>query len=482
MNESKPGANAPPDDGAVASSSLTSETATTNTTETNLNPKGTMNMNTTDNTSLVAGTTVTGIVESKNQHGVNLTVGGAPAFLPVANLGETSIGDLVKGTEIAVTVVDTTGAKPRVTIAAVAQDATETAVTGENLTVASGTATEEGTAAVVESTEDAPAAGESTEGDDLQASIARLAATWGASVKIEVSGRKPSSKPVKAKKAPVPVANAVVAEPVVAPAQAVVVEPVAVVASEVTEAPVVETAPLSPKEAFFASIHEGDEVTASVKFKKDFGVHLVVGKFGFGLLHVSEMPGANMEAKKAFLAGLKYKQELKVRVIKVDAAASRLGFSMVSDEKAAFFASLKVGTVVEGVVVGSKEIGAFVNIGKTVGFLHVSEVEGKSREVRDAKLASFKRDDKLELVVIDINREKQEVRLSQKRLPLAALEVGSTVTGSFSSVRGTTIHVDLEVGGRGLLPKKGGKRYEYGEAITATVKSVNVARGEVELA
>ncbi|RTL41727.1 MAG: S1 RNA-binding domain-containing protein [Candidatus Melainabacteria bacterium] len=476
MNESKPGATAPPDDSASALSSLTSAVEPNNNNNnnpetSNINPKGTMNMTTTTNTTpaattLVEGATVTGVVESKNQHGASVNIDGTSAFLPVGLLGDTSLSDLAKGTEIAVNVVDTSGAKPRVAIADTAPAATTevTEVTEVNAEVVTETAQAE---TEVE-----------TGADDLQDSIASLAAKWGASVKFESGSRKPSSKPGKPKAARV--VEAPVAKVVTETAPAVEEKTVAVVEPET--APVVEVSePVSEKAAFFGTVKVGDELTATVKFKKDFGVHLVVGKLGFGLLHVSEMPGTTMEDRKAFLTGLKYKQELKVRVIKVDAAANRLGFSMVADEKAEFFASLKVGTVVEGTVSGTKEIGAFINLGKTVGFLHVSEVDGKSREVRDAKLAGFKRGDKLELVVVDVNRDKQEVRLSQRRLSLATLTPGASVTGTFSSVRGNTIVVDLEVGGRGLLAKKGSKRYEYGETIVASVKSVNVAQGTVEL-
>lgn len=479
MNESKPGATAPPDDSASALSSLTSAVEPNNNNNnnnpetSNINPKGTMNMTTTNNTTpaattLVEGATVTGVVESKNQHGASVNIDGTSAFLPVGLLGDTSLSDLAKGTEIAVNVVDTSGAKPRVAIADTAP-----AATTEVTEVSAEVVTETAPAAATTEVETAD-----TGADELQDSIARLAASWGASVKFESGSRKPSSKPGKPKAARV--VEAPVAKVVTETAPAVEEKTVAVVEPET--APVVEVSePVSEKAAFFGTVKVGDELTATVKFKKDFGVHLVVGKLGFGLLHVSEMPGTTMEDRKAFLTGLKYKQELKVRVIKVDAAANRLGFSMVADEKAEFFASLKVGTVVEGTVSGTKEIGAFINLGKTVGFLHVSEVDGKSREVRDAKLAGFKRGDKLELVVVDVNRDKQEVRLSQRRLSLATLTPGASVTGTFSSVRGNTIVVDLEVGGRGLLAKKGSKRYEYGETIVAAVKSVNVAQGTVEL-
>lgn len=459
MNEStKPGAQAPPDD-ASAPSSLASETATTNTNpNTNPNHEGTEAMNNTTSTTtttLVEGATVTGVVESKNQHGASLNIDGTTAFLPVAALNGTELSEIAKGTELAVIVVSTDGAKPRV---AIASDVVESAATE----VVEPVTTVEAVAVA-----DEPIA----EGDELSASISALASAWGASVKFESGTRKGSNK-AKPSRKPVVVAP-VVAEPVTVK----VVEPVAVVVE-----PVAVVEPKSPKAAFLETIKVGETVTASVKFKKEFGVHLTVGKLGFGLLHVSEMPGTTPAERADFLGKLRYKQELQVRVIKVDTEAGRLGFSLIADEKAEFFASLKVGAVVEGTVSGTKEIGAFINLGKTVGFLHVSEVDGQTREVRDSKLASFKRGEKIELVVVDVNREKQEVRLSQRRLQLAGVVAGAEVTGTFVHVRNNTVVVDLDCGARGFLPKKqGGKRYENGETITATVKSVNIGQGTVEL-
>lgn len=465
MNEStKPGAQAPPDD-ASAPSSLTSETATTNTNRnTNPNNEGNQAMNTTNSntTTLVEGATVTGVVESKNQHGASLNIDGTSAFLPVTEMGGTSISDLAKGTELAVTVVSTDGVKPRVAIASdVAETATEVV---ESFTTVE-TSADAFAATVANSVADEPIA----DNDELNASISALANAWGASVSFESGNRKGSNKAKPSRK--------VFVAPVVAkPVTVKVVEPKAVVVEQVV---VVE--PKSPKAAFLASINVGDTVTASVKFKKEFGVHLTVGKLGFGLLHVSEMPGTTPADRADFLSKLRYKQELAVRVIKVDAEAGRLGFSLIADEKAEFFATLKVGSTVEGIVTGTKEIGAFINLGKTVGFLHVSEVDGQTREVRDTKLAGFKRGDKLELVVVDVNSAKQEVRLSQRRLQLAGVVAGTEVTGTFLHVRNNVVVVDLEVGARGFLPKNGGKRYENGEQVTATVKSVNFANGTVEL-
>jgi hypothetical protein len=169
------------DDTAIPPVSATSVlSSTTNT----INPKGPQTMNTTSTSTLVEGATVTGIVQSKNQHGVTLDVAGQSTFLPVGQLGDTPISDLAKGTELAVTVVDTTGAKPRVAIAAAVTEVAAPAVVTEVTEVAS--AVTEVADAAVETEED-------TADDELKASIAKLAGAWGASVKFE-KARTPSNK------------------------------------------------------------------------------------------------------------------------------------------------------------------------------------------------------------------------------------------------------------------------------------------------
>lgn len=457
-------------------------------TTTTINPDQESENMTTTTTTLVAGDTHTGIVTSKNQHGATVSIDGQVAFLPK---GESDLSDLAKGTEVAVTVIDTEGAKPRVAIASpeivtysTAQPAVE--------------AVEPSTEAAVEET---GVADGNEENVVTVSAIDALAAAWGAS-RGTIRGSKPSSKKGKTHKVRTTDAatalahetfgNAVSTQTwdgitaeatpdspavVEAPAETAVVETPA-------EAPVVaESAPVdSPKLAYLKTVKEGDVVKAAVKFKKDFGAFLTTANgLGFGLLHVSEMPGAKPEQRKAYLDGLRYKQELTLTVINVDLEQQRLGLSLVAGEKESFFDGLKVGAVVEGTISGTKEIGAFINLGATTGFLHVSEVDGKTREQRDGRLASFKKGEKLELVVIDVNREKKEVRLSERRLVIATLSVDAEVHGVFAGVRNNQVVVDLNFGGRGYLPKKNGKRYEHGEPIVARVRSVDVVNNAVEL-
>jgi small subunit ribosomal protein S1 len=70
-------------------------------------------------------------------------------------------------------------------------------------------------------------------------------------------------------------------------------------------------------------------------------------------------------------------QTLKVRILDADRKANKLIFSekeAVKDDMQARFAELKVGDVVEGVVTGVIDFGAFVNVQGIEGLIHISEI------------------------------------------------------------------------------------------------------------
>jgi small subunit ribosomal protein S1 len=70
-------------------------------------------------------------------------------------------------------------------------------------------------------------------------------------------------------------------------------------------------------------------------------------------------------------------QTLRVRILDVSRKDNKLIFSekeAVKDDMAARFAELKVGDVVEGVVTGVIDFGAFVNVDGIEGLIHISEI------------------------------------------------------------------------------------------------------------
>lgn len=99
------------------------------------------------------------------------------------------------------------------------------------------------------------------------------------------------------------------------------------------------------------------------------------------------------------------KKSLRVRILDVSRKDNKLIFSekeAVKDDMAQRFAKLKVGDVVEGVVTGVIDFGAFVNVDGIEGLIHISEISWervedprnyvKNGQVVEAKIIAIDKD------------------------------------------------------------------------------------------
>ena len=111
---------------------------------------------------------------------------------------------------------------------------------------------------------------------------------------------------------------------------------------------------------------------------------------------------------------------LGVKVIEVDQDRRRLIFSereaqkeWRAKRKAKLLAELNVGDVVNGVVTGLRDFGAFVNIGGADGLIHVSELAWhRVDHPRDILHIG----EEIEVYVLNLDRETNRIALSRKRL------------------------------------------------------------------
>jgi small subunit ribosomal protein S1 len=111
---------------------------------------------------------------------------------------------------------------------------------------------------------------------------------------------------------------------------------------------------------------------------------------------------------------------LGVKVIEVDQDRRRLIFSEREAQKewrarrkAKLLAELNVGDVVNGVVTGLRDFGAFVNIGGADGLIHVSELAWhRVDHPRDILHIG----EEIEVYVLNLDRETNRIALSRKRL------------------------------------------------------------------
>jgi small subunit ribosomal protein S1 len=113
-------------------------------------------------------------------------------------------------------------------------------------------------------------------------------------------------------------------------------------------------------------------------------------------------------------------ETLKVKVIEVDRERNRLilsesaaGKEIREARKAKLLDNMDEGTVLKGQVVNLADFGAFIDIGGIEGLVHLSEMSWK-RISKPGDL--LKVGDEVEVVVLNVDEDRQRVALSMKRL------------------------------------------------------------------
>ncbi|MBM2813384.1 MAG: hypothetical protein HW421_146 [Ignavibacteria bacterium] len=120
-----------------------------------------------------------------------------------------------------------------------------------------------------------------------------------------------------------------------------------------------------------------------------------------------------------------------------------------------FWNKINVGDIVEGVVSSVATFGVFVDIGGVEGLIHISRLS--QVHVDDPKKA-FKRGQRLQSVIVEINRERKRIALSRKELEkspwhnvASELPPGSRVKGKVRRLTEFGAYIELKPGIDGLL-------------------------------
>src|SRR5436190_8168665 len=126
-----------------------------------------------------------------------------------------------------------------------------------------------------------------------------------------------------------------------------------------------------------------------------------------------------------------------------------------SEKRAEFMASKKIGDTVKGVVKNITDFGAFVDLDGMDGLLHITDITwGRLNHPSEA----LKVGQELEVMVLDINKDKERVSLGLKQTqknPWDKIEerfaVGAKVKGKVTNLMPYGAFVELEEGVEGLI-------------------------------
>ena len=243
------------------------------------------------------------------------------------------------------------------------------------------------------------------------------------------------------------------------------------------------------------TLSSGDTVEATVTGVNKGGLELKVGTSR------AFMPAGQVDMHFHADLSMFLNQQMKVRVMKVDREdhnilLSRRAVLEEEEEKKAetTWEELAVGQVREGTVRSVQPYGAFIDVGGVDGLLHVSAMS--HQRVADPKKI-MKEGDKLQVMVVSVDKEKKRVSLSLKQLSKdpweevsAQFPIGSVAEGTVKSVVEFGAFVELSPGVEGLVHisqlamrrvMKASDVVKEGDKVKAKVQGIDMEKRRISL-
>ncbi|MBQ8651608.1 MAG: 30S ribosomal protein S1 [Alphaproteobacteria bacterium] len=205
----------------------------------------------------------------------------------------------------------------------------------------------------------------------------------------------------------------------------------------------------------------GDKKKGKVVNITDYGVFVELEDCIEGLIYQTELSWIRKNAvpSKAVTLG----EEVEVMVLDVNQEKRKisLGLKQCQENPWQKFADEHpVGTKIEGTVKNTTEFGIFVGVTDTLdGMVHMSDVSWADGS-KDDKSKDIKPGQKIEVVVLDVNPEKERISLGIKQLgedPFAEivenLKKGDIFTAEIKDIHSSGVEVLLENGLSGFIKK-----------------------------
>jgi 4-hydroxy-3-methylbut-2-enyl diphosphate reductase len=174
-----------------------------------------------------------------------------------------------------------------------------------------------------------------------------------------------------------------------------------------------ESAKSKEKEAFWASIEEGQTLTGKVKRLVDYGAFVDLDGFE-GLLHVSEMDHVRVDNPAAIL---QEGEDVELYVLSLDREKERVSLSRKKLLKSPWDVALDAiheEDIIEGTVMRMTPFGAFVEVIPGVdGLVHISQIAHHRINRPEDVLTKGQ---KVMVKVLNIDKEQKRIGLSIKEI------------------------------------------------------------------
>jgi len=212
----------------------------------------------------------------------------------------------------------------------------------------------------------------------------------------------------------------------------------------------------SSKERVLAEIEVGQIRKGVVKNIADFGVFVDLGGVD-GLLHISDLSWGRISHPSEVV---QLDQEIETVVIGVDKENERISLGLKQKTSSPWETveeNYSIGSRVKGKVVNVMNYGAFIRLEDGIeGLVHISEMSWTKRLAHPSEMLNL--GDEIEVVVLSVNKEKQEISLGLKQTETNPWSVasqkyppGTVVTAVVHSLTNFGAFVEIEKGIDGMI-------------------------------
>ncbi len=203
-------------------------------------------------------------------------------------------------------------------------------------------------------------------------------------------------------------------------------------------------------------VTQGDIVKGKVKNIADFGAFVDLGGID-GLLHITDMSWGRVNHPSDMV---KLEQEIEVKILNIDYEKEKIALGIKQKDQSPWEDIEKkypANTRVNGVATNIMSYGVFVKLEDGVeGLVHISEMSWTKRINHPSEFVSI--GEEVEVVVLDINKDKQEISLGMKQTEVNPWELvaekyppGTIIEGRTRNLASYGAFVEIEPGIDGLL-------------------------------
>ena len=166
----------------------------------------------------------------------------------------------------------------------------------------------------------------------------------------------------------------------------------------------------------FAQDHKvGDQFEGAIKNITDYGLFVSIKDTELdGMIHYKDL---SWQEKDSELENYKKNQLIKFKILEINQENEkiRLGIKQLTDDPFIFFMSKNVSDIVTAIVASSSQNGIYVNMGKE-NLPIIIKKNQLATEMENARPSRFAKGDKVDAMIIELDKNKKKVVLSIKAL------------------------------------------------------------------